>query len=108
MSDLIIEVNPHASFASKDQRQRFIAFVAGMLAVGRFGRPFEPYQLNPDSSDLEWVVDEHNDWWVFFDDENPLRVRIRQRYDVPELSTLGAWIAYRMRATVVTPAVKPM
>ena len=107
MSDLIIEVNPHANFAIKDQRQRFIAFVSAMLSAGRSGRPFEPYQLNPDSSDLEWVVDEHNDWWVFFDDENPLRVRIKQRYDAPELATLGDWIAYRWRATVVAPASTP-
>lgn len=105
MSDLIIEVNEFQSFAKQSERQRFIAFMAAMLAAGGTGRRFEPYQLNPGSSDLEWVVDEGNDWWVFFDSENPLRVRIKQRYDIPQLNVLGEWIAYRWRAKIVQRAV---
>jgi hypothetical protein len=108
MADLVLEVHPTASFADKDQRQRFISFVVAMLAAGgSFGRPFEAYKMNGSTSDLEWVVDAGNDWFLFFDPENPLRVRIRDRYDVPQLKVLGEWIAYRWRAKVVMPDGTP-
>jgi len=103
MSALIIEVHPSSTFAKKENRRRFVKYVAAILSAGD-DRPFEAHQINASSAENEWAVDSGNDWWVFFDQDNPLRVHIKQRNDVMEcLVPLGQLVAYRWRAKVIAP-----
>lgn len=101
MPDLILKAHPSHSFAKKDTRDDFIKYVSALLSAGR--QPFKPYQLNAGTTDLEWQVDDGNDWWVFFDRHDPTLVRIKNRYDVvPMLMSLGGLISYQWRMTVLT------
>jgi len=101
MSDLILKAHPSHSFAKRETRDNFIKFVSELLSAGHM--PYEPSQLNAGTTDLEWQVDAGNDWWVFFDRNDPTLVRIKNRYDVkPMLMSLGGLISYQWRMTVLT------
>lgn len=90
------------SFARRKQRDEFIQFVASVFQ--ETGRPFVPQQMNEGSTDLEWIVDSGNDWWVFFVRDDKQRVRIRHRYDNMErLIPLGHQLAERFDMVVLTP-----
>lgn len=101
MSDLILKAHPSQSFVKKEIRDNFVRYVSDLLSAGH--RPFEPQQLNASTTDLEWTVDSGNDWWVFFDRQDPTIVRIKNRYDVkPMLMSLAGLISYQWRMTVLT------
>jgi len=101
MSDLILKAHPSQSFAKKQTRDNFVQYVSELLSAGH--GPFEARQLNPNTTDLEWQVDSGNDWWVFFDRNDPSLVRIKNRYDVkPMLMSIGGLISYQWRMTVLS------
>jgi hypothetical protein len=101
MPDLILKAHPSQSFAKKETRDNFVRYVTDLLSAGH--GTFEPEQLNVGTTDLEWCVNSGNDWWVFFDRNDPTLVRIKNRYDVKQmLVSLGGLISYQWRMTVVT------
>jgi hypothetical protein len=105
MSEMVLRLRGNFTFADKQNRKNFIELMSSLL--NNKGSRFEPYQLNESTTDLEWVVDAGNDWWVFFDREDKKQVRIRHRYDSREaLIPLGGWLAYRHYCEVVTPEYK--
>jgi hypothetical protein len=91
-------------FSKASTRKDFLAFMADLLNAGhrRHVPAFEPYGLNTHSNDLSWVVDAHNDWWVFFEESDPQLVRVQHRYgDQDALQALCDWVCYRWRLTQV-------
>lgn len=101
MADLILKLHPSMSFSDMQTRERFVKFVARLLSTDSVD--FAVYQLNKNTTNLEWSVDQSNNWWVFFDENDWSKVRIKQRYDVAHaLRALGGWLAYRWQMTVET------
>jgi hypothetical protein len=103
MLDIVIRTEGAYSFKKAETREQFLTVVAGILSAGQ--RAFVPYKMNGTTTDLQWVVDAGNDWFLFFDEKDSGLVRIRHRYgDRQGLESLAGWLAYRWRGTVVAPA----
>ena len=61
-----------------------------------------PYQTVA-TDEYEFVLDQGNDWWLYFDRSNPHVFWIKNRYeDLAAAEALMRWVAYRFGAEVLT------
>jgi hypothetical protein len=95
----VIQVQEGDCFTRKVTQERFLSFVADILSAGK--AKFTPYLLENNVPSSPWVVDEANDWWVYFDDADSSLVRLHNRWGNREaLNALAAWIAAAKTAKV--------
>lgn len=79
-----IQVKEAHSFEGLEKRLNFARFVANIFCAGTAPRTL-PYPTTPHEQ-YEFIVDQYNNWFLVFDKENPLCVKlIRPRDNNPAL-----------------------
>lgn len=76
--DIEIKADGARSFNDAIIRAAFVKLASGVVSAGTSVRAFEPYMMN--NSDMSWVLDPGNDWFLIFHPEDASIARIRHRY----------------------------